>query len=328
MAQATARIAQAGAAGTANVSSSGIAFFIILAMRWSFDAACGLPLFAPRFTETLKSLCSLIRGADDSHAAAAEEIKSIFASDRDQEIFLTISNRYITRENALDIEKQRQAAEANRKYYTEFRRDALRTMYPDHVVASLVSQPRTLMLEEYRPGLERAYPMFYLTIGIQMFGLGRVGEKLCTHISFMVLLTQAVMQMKYAELYVKHPDDPDTQEIKKHYFIRKRGFNFIELITIPRGHEIFKEDTVLGKHKDYIKETLNKRVSPLVDLICPEERTLRPKDRMNKATVIGKFFEVRNKFRSVGESPCGKSTSFKCWTATPGAVAQELHIQS
>ena len=61
--------------------------------------------------------------------------------------------------------------------------------------------------------------------------------------------------MQYVELYVKNPEDPDTQERKKHYFIRKRGFNFLELITIPRSHELFKEDTLLGKHKDYIKET-------------------------------------------------------------------------
>ena len=147
------------------------------------------------------------------------------------------------------------------------------------------------------------------------------------HVSFLVLITQSLMQMQYVELYVKNPEDPDTQERKKHYFIRKRGFNFLELITIPRSHELFKEDTLLGKHKDYIKETLNRRVSPLVDRTCPEEKSLRPKDRMNKAQVIGKFFEERKQYRSVGESPCGERTTFKCWTATPGAVAQDWYFR-
>jgi hypothetical protein len=143
----------------------------------------------------------------------------------------------------------------------------------------------------------------------------------------MAVLTQPVIQIHYAELYVKNPDDPDTQERKQHHFIRKRGFTFLELLTIPRGHELLKEDTVLGKHKDYIKEALNKRVSPLVELICPEERLLKPKERMNKAMVIGKFFEERRQYRSVGESPCGERTTFKCWAATPGGVAQEFkHI--
>ncbi len=86
----------------------------------------------------------------------------------------------------------------------------------------------------------------------------------------------------------------------------------------------FKEDTVLGKHRDYIKEALNKRVSPLVELTWPEEKRLNPKDRMNKAKVIGNFFEERRQYRSAGESPCGERTTFKCWAATPGGVAQEL----
>lgn len=154
-------------------------------MRWCSDAACGLPLFSPHFTKKMILACSPIHmaeSADDSHEAGTEEIKSIFTSDRDQEIFLTISNRYIRRENAADMELLRQAEEANRKYYTEFRRDALRTMHPDHVVENLISRPQALPVELYRPGLEKAYPMFYLTIGIQMFGLGRVGELLCTRI--------------------------------------------------------------------------------------------------------------------------------------------------
>jgi hypothetical protein len=155
-------------------------------MRWLSDTTRGLPLFAPHFAEKLPLQCSLIHDtvADDSHEAAAEKIKSIFASDREKEIFLTISNRYNRRENALDIEKQRHAEEVNRKYYAEFRRDALRIMHPDNVVQSLLSEPRALPLYQYRPGLEKAYPMFYLTIGIQMFGLERVGKLLCTLIFF------------------------------------------------------------------------------------------------------------------------------------------------
>ena len=298
-------------------------------MHWFSDTMCGLPLFAPHFTGKLPLPYSLLHGteSEDSHEAAAQEIKTIFESDREKEIFLTISNRYNRRENALDIEHRRQAEEVNRRYYAEFRRDTLRTMYADDVVQKILSQQQALPLQQYRAGLEKAYPMFYLTIGIQMFGLERVGEFLCTFISFMVVLTQPVMQIQYTELYVRNPDDIDTPELKKHYFIRKRGFTFLELLTIARGHELFKEDTVLGKHRDYVKEALNKRVSPLVELTCPEEKRLSPRERMNKAKVIGNFFEERRQYRSAGESPCGERTTFKCWAATPGGVAQGLwHI--
>ena len=197
----------------------------------------GLPLFAPHFTGKLPLPYSLLHGteSEDSHEAAAQDIKTIFESDREKEIFLTISNRYNRRENALDIEHRRQAEEVNRRYYAEFRRDTLRTMYADDVVQKILSQQQALPLQQYRAGLEKAYPMFYLTIGIQMFGLERVGEFLCTFISFMVVLTQPVMQIQYTELYVRNPDDIDTPELKKHYFIRKRGFTFLELLTIPRG---------------------------------------------------------------------------------------------
>ncbi len=58
-------------------------------MRWCSDAACGLPLFSPHFTKKMILVCSPIHvaeSADDSHEVGTEEIKSIFTSDRDQEI--------------------------------------------------------------------------------------------------------------------------------------------------------------------------------------------------------------------------------------------------
>ena len=153
-------------------------------MRLFSDDLGGLPLFSPFFAEILQSSLSRIQGHCncDSHEAAAAEVKSIFASERDQEIFLTISKRYNQRQNAVDAQLQKQAEEFNRKYYAEFRRNALRTAHPDSVVETLLRQPHFLPREQYRPGLEKAYPMFYLTIGIQLFGLEKVSTlyRFCT----------------------------------------------------------------------------------------------------------------------------------------------------
>ena len=109
--------------------------------------------------------------------AAAKVYQSIFSSSLEQKIFLDISERYLTRETAKKEEAQRQQEEIDRVYYESFRIDVLRIMHSDEQVAALLNIVRnggSLSLEQYRPGLEKAYPMFYLTIGLQAFGPNRV----------------------------------------------------------------------------------------------------------------------------------------------------------
>jgi hypothetical protein len=109
--------------------------------------------------------------------AAAEGYKSTFSSPLEQKIFLEISKRYLTKETAEQIEAERQQQENDRVYYESFRIDVLRIMHSDEEVRALLHTIRNggrLALEQYRPGLEKAYPMFYLATGLRAFGPKRV----------------------------------------------------------------------------------------------------------------------------------------------------------
>ena len=238
-------------------------------------------------------------GDIDSHyEMAAESLKGVFGSEHEKKIFLEISKRYCTRESALEAEKKRRAAAADRIYYTSFRQDALRLVHSEQNLAVLL-QKQVLSLGEYRAGLEMAYPMFYLSVGILMFGTERI---------------------KFFELHVPTAVDPDTRLSVKHFFIRSCGFTFLELLTFVPGHELFDEDPTLGKFRDHVKQVVNTRVGELVSLSFKEENDLCPKERMNKAKVLGDFFEKRSQYCYKGHAPRGGGT-FQQWAMTPGTAA-------
>jgi hypothetical protein len=73
-----------------------------------------------------------------------------------------------------------ESAEAEkRRYHKEFRRDVLKILYSENEVIALM-QLQDLLPDKYRPALERAYPMFYLSICSQKYGDAPVGDLLCT----------------------------------------------------------------------------------------------------------------------------------------------------
>jgi hypothetical protein len=119
--------------------------------------------------------------------AAAEEINySIpykYGSDREREIFESISARIITKERAEQKAAQERAFAEQRKYHDLYRQDALMLMHDEAQVNQLLSQGG-LRPEQYRAGLEKIYPMLYLAVCMEMFGPKRVGDLLCTSIFY------------------------------------------------------------------------------------------------------------------------------------------------
>ena len=121
--------------------------------------------------------------------AAAEEIISIpykYGSDREREIFESLSNRYITRTSEERNTARRRAAEEQSQYHNLYRRDALMLMYPDDPAQAeeLLRSGIGLRPEQYREGLEKIYVMLYVAACMEMFGHGRVGDLLCTSIIY------------------------------------------------------------------------------------------------------------------------------------------------
>lgn len=271
-----------------------------------------LPLFSRqtdwcmRDSDSKASDSLLISGEQNStYEKAAESLKKVFGSGREQEIFLGISKRYCQRESVVEAEQKKRADAVSRVYYTAFRQDALRLVHPDQTVLELLKKP-CLSLDDYRTGLEMAYPMFYLSVGIHMFGTEKI---------------------KFSELYVQNEIDPDSRLRVKHFFIRACGFTFMELITTVAGHEIFQEDPILRRFKDYVKELVNDRVAELVTLSFPEEAILSRREKMNKAQILGAFFDKRNQYCHKGHAPGGVG-SFKQWAMTPGTVFAALFFPS
>jgi hypothetical protein len=139
---------------------------------------CGLPLF--KYYDKIKWRCLLNVNAGNggSHQTAAEPMASIFQSPRHREIFQDMSRRYSETETAEATERNRKAAELKRVYFASFRRDALMLVHDDSIAAALLAEP-LLSKEQYRPGLEAAYPMFYLSVCLHMFGPERVRKCYC-----------------------------------------------------------------------------------------------------------------------------------------------------
>jgi len=125
-------------------------------------------------------------------------------------------------------------------------------------------------------------------------------------------------QIHYFEVYMTDPDDEYTTRVVQKYFVRARGFTCFEVLMIAPNHEIFREDGVLLMFRDHARRTINYMATPLVARACPEEESLGAKEKMNKAKVMGKFFEPQ--FRSRGSAPVGERTSFAQWAASPGAA--------
>ena len=248
----------------------------------------------------------LISGDKDSmYEKAAQSLKTVFGSGLEQEIFLGISKRYCQRESVVESEQKKQADAVNRIYYNAFRQDALRLVHPNGVVSELLQKP-CLSQDDYRRGLEMAYPMFYLSVGIRMFGTEKI---------------------KFSECYVPNDIDPDSRLRVKHFFIRACGFTFLELITIVAGHEIYQEDPILRRFKDSVKELVNDRVAELVTLSFPEENRLLRREKMNKAQILGAFFDNRNQYCHRGHAPRGVG-SFKQWVSTPGTLFAALFFSN
>ena len=141
------------------------------------------------------------------------------------------------------------------------------------------------------------------------------------HQSFMVVLTQPVMQIHYDVRYVENSVDEDPVR-KELYFLREQGWTVFELLALPFDHDIFTEDTVLTKFRAYIKKTVTARLSPLVTAIFPEEKAPDKRSRMNKAHTIGAYFA--NGARNVGQSPNGDLITFQAWAASPGSAASKF----
>ena len=121
--------------------------------------------------------------------AAAEEISSIpykYGSEREREIFESLSNRYIKRTSEEQNASRRREAEEQRQYHDLYRRDALMLMHPDEPdqVQELLRPGLILRPEQYMAGLEKIYPMLYVAECMQMFGHVRVGDLLCTSIFY------------------------------------------------------------------------------------------------------------------------------------------------
>ena len=152
--------------------------------------------------------------------------------------------------------------------------------------------------------------------------LGMVGWVIYfAHQSFMVVLTQPVMQQYFDVRYVENSVDEDPVS-KALYFLRGQGFTVLELLALPPGHNIFTEDTVLTNFRGSIKKKVTARLSPLVTAIFPEEKALKDGLRMNKARTIGEYFAQGA--RNVGESPYGDRITFQSWAASSGSAASKF----
>lgn len=71
-------------------------------------------------------------------------------------------------------------AEAEKlEYHKVFRADVLRIMYSKEDVEKLMAE-ETLDPDQYGQALEKAYPMFYLSVLFQKNTTDRVGDLFCT----------------------------------------------------------------------------------------------------------------------------------------------------
>lgn len=140
--------------------------------------------------------------------------------------------------------------------------------------------------------------------------------------SFMVVLTQPVMQIRWVVINSENPHDADSLVQIKHNFIRQRGFTVQELLAIPPSHEVFEEDETLKDFTARLKRAVNGRIAPLLDAIFPEENDRPLHLRMGKRRVMTDFLEQF--MRKKGESPCGARTSFRQWAESPGGAASKL----
>ena len=145
------------------------------------------------------------------------------------------------------------------------------------------------------------------------------------HKSFMVVLTQPVMQIHGDWIKFENPYDSDVSEPRKINFLRQQGFTAWELLTIPPGHEVFGEDTLLKEFTSRMKDAVNRRITLLLKYTFPEEQQRAPQVRMNRRRVICDY--LQNKMRKVGESPRGDQTRYvawAAWAASPGGAASKL----
>jgi hypothetical protein len=141
------------------------------------------------------------------------------------------------------------------------------------------------------------------------------------HKSCMVVLTQPVMQIHGDWINIHNPDD--STETRKVNFLRQRGLTAWELLTIPAGHEVFKEDTYLAAFTSRMKNAVNRRITTLLKYTFPEEQ--RRAEKMNRRRVMSEY--LAPKMRHVGAAPCGDSTtyvSWAAWAASPGGAASKL----
>jgi hypothetical protein len=75
------------------------------------------------------------------------------------------------------------------------------------------------------------------------------------------------------ELLDANSEDEDT--VAQHFFLRKRGFTVLELLSTPTSNKIFKEDAKLLAYIEYIRIRVSNVVCRSVDLAVPQDLLLR-----------------------------------------------------
>ena len=150
------------------------------------DYVCALPMFDlchfrdhfPKLQSSSRNMATTVQDKSCTDSlAAAEGYKSIFSSPLEQKIFLDVSKRFLEKETAKENKLIRQQQKIDREFYELFRINVLRIMHTEEQVSALmqiVLKGGCLALDQFRKGLEKAYPMFYLAIGLQAFGPHRV----------------------------------------------------------------------------------------------------------------------------------------------------------
>ena len=119
-----------------------------------------------------------------------------------------------------------------------------------------------------------------------------------------------------------------TRITTKLYFIRKRGFTYLEIITTDVRHQMFKEDVPLRSKREQILTYIRDRANPIAKRAFPEWETYARSKilNLNLSDVFKNWICLRKAWTFAGHAPLGEPCStWDEWIKTPGMPSTKCH---
>ena len=126
------------------------------------------------------------------------------------------------------------------------------------------------------------------------------------------------------------PIDDHRITLLEVYFLRARGWTFMEMVAAPDNHEMFEEDSVLREMAKWAKIHIAKRVAELMTIVFPE-MGMYPSARLTlrQGTIFREWLVSKNMDLPKGTAPCGQPCrNWSAWIVSQGSSLLSAAVSS